>query len=233
MGIAHLLRGGRGLNGVQRLGGEVRVVEVFHSLQGEGVWAGVPMTFMRLAGCNAPGLGLGCVSWCDTRGSWDERGGRLLSVEELLGRVRYRRVCVTGGEPLLQAAGVAKLVAALAEREVRVHLETNGTLDWPQGEAVPAWVTVSPKPPLYGMAAGIAAMAAEVKIIYDAEMDAVSAGSASHLVAGIANRAPGAVICIQPEAGGGAQLAGRAAAFVLDHPEWRLSLQVHKILGIR
>lgn len=211
----------------------MRVVEVFHSLQGEGVWSGVPMTFIRLAGCNAPGLGLGCVSWCDTKGSWDERGGRPLEVEELLGRVRYRRVCVTGGEPLLQASGVAKLVAALADREVSVHLETNGTLDWPQGEATPAWVTVSPKPPLYGMAAGIAALADEVKVVYDAAFDAMSAAAAADLVGRIAEQAAGAVICIQPEAGGGGRLAGRAAAFVLDHSEWRLSLQLHKILGIR
>jgi len=211
----------------------VRIVEVFDSLQGEGVWAGVPMTFIRLAGCNGPQLGLGCVSWCDTVGSWAAGGGRLWEQEELLCRVRLPRVCVTGGEPLLQADGVADLVAALVSRRVKVHLETNGTLDWPRGRAAPAWVTVSPKPPLYDVATGVAGLAAEVKVIYDAEMDAMSPTSASRLVGRIVAQAPGAAVCIQPEASGGAPLARRAAAFVVGHPEWRLSLQVHKILGIR
>lgn len=211
----------------------MRIVEVFHSLQGEGVWAGVPMTFIRLAGCNAPQLGLGCVSWCDTAGSWEAAAGHLLGTEELLARVRLPRVCVTGGEPLLQAAGVAELVAALAAKGVKVHLETNGTLDWPQGKAAPDWVTVSPKPPLYDIAIGVAPLAAEVKVIYDAEVDAMAPAAAANLVRHIAEQAPGAVVCIQPEASGGVRLARRATAFVLDHPEWRLSLQVHKLLGIR
>ncbi len=211
----------------------MRVVEVFHSLQGEGVWAGVPMTFIRLAGCNGPQLGLGCVSWCDTAGSWDAAAGCLMETEEMVERVLLPRVCVTGGEPLLQAVGVAKLVAALATKGVKVHLETNGTLDWPQDEAAPEWITVSPKPPLYHIAGSIAARAAEVKIIYDAEMDALAPAEASRLMGHIAEQAPGAVVCIQPEASGGAQLARRTAAFVIGHPQWRLSLQVHKLLGIR
>ena len=47
----------------------VRVLEIFDSLQGEGYWTGTPMTFVRLAGCNASGLRLACTRWCDTRES--------------------------------------------------------------------------------------------------------------------------------------------------------------------
>ena len=57
----------------------LRVIEIFDSLQGEGYWTGVPMTFVRLAGCNAPELGLDCVRWCDTPESWDAGAGAELA----------------------------------------------------------------------------------------------------------------------------------------------------------
>ena len=66
----------------------MRVLEIFDSLQGEGYWSGVATTFVRLAGCNAPGLGLGCVRWCDTPDSWDPRAGEDLEAGEILDRVR-------------------------------------------------------------------------------------------------------------------------------------------------
>ena len=87
------------------------MIEIFDSLQGEGYWTGVPMTFVRLAGCNAPELGLDCVRWCDTPGSWAREPGAELEPEEILDRARLPRLCLTGGEPLLQTEGVVALVA--------------------------------------------------------------------------------------------------------------------------
>jgi 7-carboxy-7-deazaguanine synthase len=238
----------------------LRVVEIFASLQGEGCWTGVPMTFVRLAGCNAPELHLGCTRWCDTRDSWAPEAGEELDVGEVVRRVGLPRLCLTGGEPLLQVEGLGALVAEAHRRGIRVHVETNGTVDplpllgAPEHGGGFDWATVSPKPPDYFVAAGWEGRVDELKLIADQNLDAATAErlAAAH---------PGAVVCIQPvwaeaaagatseaecgrsadaaqEAGRRQTLAGResidrAVALVLQHPEWRLSLQTHKLLGIR
>jgi 7-carboxy-7-deazaguanine synthase len=101
----------------------VRVIEVFHSLQGEGPRTGERTTFIRTARCN-----LRC-SWCDTTYSFGP--GRERSIPSLLREVarnRTRNVCLTGGEPLLQAESVV-LVRALSDRKWTTVIETGGSLD--------------------------------------------------------------------------------------------------------
>lgn len=101
----------------------MRVIEVFHSLQGEGPLTGVRTTFIRTARCN-----LRCA-WCDTTYSFGP--GRERSIPSLLRDVsRYgtRHVCLTGGEPLLQRES-AELVRRLSERGVTTVVETGGSLD--------------------------------------------------------------------------------------------------------
>jgi 7-carboxy-7-deazaguanine synthase len=203
----------------------MRVLEVFDSLQGEGVWTGMPMTFVRLAGCNGPEEALGCVRWCDTPSSWDPSAGWETTVMEVASQVRLPRVCITGGEPLLQAEDVAALVQVLHERAVRVHLETNGTLPLAPGEA-PDWVTASPKPPAYQIHSALGPGVDEIKLVADAAFAPETAETLSHLH-------PRAQVCIQPEASEGEDAVRRAVTAVMSHPEWRLSLQTHKVLGIR
>jgi 7-carboxy-7-deazaguanine synthase len=209
------------------------------------------MTFVRLAGCNAPALGLECVSWCDTPGSWGPSTGRPMELEEILEQAHFPRLCLTGGEPLLQLEEVAGLIEAAERRFLRVHLETNGTID-PRpalcGDRGLAWATVSPKPPDYFIATGWEGLVDELKLVVDDRLDAATAErlAAAH---------PGAIVTIQPvwggaavpAAGGAVQGAGgtssataanserceRAVALVMAHPDWRLSLQTHKYLGIR
>jgi 7-carboxy-7-deazaguanine synthase len=135
--------------------------EVFSSLQGEGLYAGTRMTFIRFAGCTVgrpytreakQALGLNvyqerCEDWsgasfaCDT----DFRSKTKLSVEEIMklpAMDNAMRVCLTGGEPLMH--DLYPLLHALHEAEIKVHLETSGTIpvvkngNWD-------WVTVSPK----------------------------------------------------------------------------------------
>lgn len=202
----------------------LRVLEIFDSLQGEGYWTGIPMTFVRLAGCNAPELRLACTRWCDTRESWDPGAGEELTVGQIMGRSRLPRLCLTGGEPLLQTEGAVELLLEAHGRGMRVHVETNGTLDPPAGAGRSFdWVAVSPKPPDYRMARGWDGRVDELKLVADDSLDAATAErvAASH---------PEAVVFIQPESGTSAE---RAIALVMDHPEWRLSLQTHKLLGIR
>ncbi len=129
------------------------------------------MTFVRLAGCNAPELELGCTAWCDTAGGWDPGAGEELTVDEVVGRVHLPRLCLTGGEPLLQIDGLCELIEIAQGRGIRVHLETNGTVDplapLPEPASAPNgiqglqggagaaaalgfdWAVVSPKPPDY------------------------------------------------------------------------------------
>ena len=169
------------------------MIEIFDSLQGEGYWTGVPMTFVRLAGCNAPELGLNCLNWCDTPESWDPAAGEGMEAAEIVGRVRLPRLCLTGGEPLLQGDGVAELLAEAHRRGIRVHVETNGSVG-PVSEF--DWATVSPKPPRYLVAPGWKGRVDELKLVADEHLDAAAAErlAAAH---------PEAVVFIQPEYGEG------------------------------
>jgi 7-carboxy-7-deazaguanine synthase len=102
----------------------MKTSEIFPSIQGEGKGQGLVTTFVRLAGCN-----LRC-RWCDTRYAWD--GGEEQSVDAIAAEVRrlgVRRVCITGGEPLLQGEDLSELLATLAEEKFEIEIETNGTID--------------------------------------------------------------------------------------------------------
>jgi 7-carboxy-7-deazaguanine synthase len=100
----------------------MKVCEIFTSIQGESSYAGLPCTFVRLAGCN-----LRCV-YCDTRYSYEE--GSEMSVDEIMGRIKSAGVDlveVTGGEPLLQEE-TPLLIKALLDAGHTVLIETNGSM---------------------------------------------------------------------------------------------------------
>lgn len=102
----------------------MKVVEIFNSIEGEGVRAGYPCTFVRLYGCN-----LRC-SYCDSRYACEEDEYTVMSVEEILHAVdKYgcRRVTVTGGEPLWHQ-GIHTLLEKLGYSGYDVNVETNGSM---------------------------------------------------------------------------------------------------------
>lgn len=99
----------------------LKVLEIFHSIDGEGTRAGELTTFIRLAGCN-----LHC-RYCDTAYSISPKEWKEMSVEEVISKVQYRNVTVTGGEPLLQEDAWT-LCKRLAEQGHSVNIETNGTI---------------------------------------------------------------------------------------------------------
>lgn len=119
-------------------------------------------------------------------------------------------------------------------------METNGTVRPPRGtECRFDWVVVSPKPPDYVVAPEWAGCVDELKLVVDRHLEAAT-------VERLAAASPEAVVFLQPEAGKdtgtgtrGAETAryresrSRAITLVMEHPEWRLSLQIHKLLGIR
>jgi 7-carboxy-7-deazaguanine synthase len=101
----------------------LRVTEIFHSIQGESTWAGLPCTFIRLTGCP-----LRCV-WCDTAYSF--HGGERTSLEDIIARVEAfgtRLVEITGGEPLIHRNAFV-LATQLLDRGFTVLIETSGAID--------------------------------------------------------------------------------------------------------
>jgi 7-carboxy-7-deazaguanine synthase len=101
----------------------VRIIEVFHSIQGEGPFTGVRTSFIRTARCN-----LRC-SWCDTTYSFGP--GRERSIPSLIGEIKRHKThhaCLTGGEPLLQKESV-ELVSELSRQGYTTVIETGGSLD--------------------------------------------------------------------------------------------------------
>jgi 7-carboxy-7-deazaguanine synthase len=143
----------------------LKTIEIFASVQGEGLRQGEPTIFVRLAGCN-----LRC-GFCDTKRAW--RGGREMAVEKIVEEVgRLRRdypttwVCLTGGEPLAQ--DVRPLILRLRAEGYRVQIETNGT--FPPARLAD-WHSVSPKPPDYAVHPGFRKQAREVKLVVCRALD--------------------------------------------------------------
>lgn len=193
------------------------VVETFHSVQGEGVWAGSSAYFMRLAGCD-----VGCP-WCDTKHSWPMAHHPRQTVSDLVkGAIAARpfMVVITGGEPLMH--NLEALTAALSQAGLRVHLETSGAYAL-TGHF--SWITLSPKPfkpPL----PEIYPQANELKVVVNDYADLLWAKeSAKHI-------SSQAIKMLQPcwESQIGAKIV---MEYVLSNPEWRVSLQTHKYLGVR
>ena len=205
-------------------GGLLRVMEQFHSIQGEGVHTGRSAVFLRLAGCS-----VGCP-WCDTKVSWPAHGHPLVSVERLVDTVRQAQpalVVITGGEPLQQ--DLTSLCQALVPLAVPRHLETSGVA--PLSGAF-EWITLSPKrhhPPR----PALLERCHELKVVIHepADLDFAMAMAATCQTLGRSG-SPGPQLCVQPGAGSatGARLA---IHHVKRHPQWRLSLQTHKWLGLR
>lgn len=103
----------------------MKVVEIFKSIDGEGARAGLPVTFIRLAGCN-----LRC-RYCDTRYSYEDVKYKEMSVPEIVDAATVlglKSITLTGGEPLIHK-GVRDLIAALNRRQFKVNVETNGSVD--------------------------------------------------------------------------------------------------------
>ena len=206
------------------------VKEIFLTLQGEGAHSGRAAVFCRFAGCNlwsgreADRASAQC-RFCDTDfvGTDGTRGGRYEAAVDLAEAIEsewgatrdFRAVVLTGGEPLLQADDA--LLDALHARGFWIAVETNGTIAPPPGLD---WICVSPKA---GTELCIRS-GDELKLIYP------QAGAAPEDFAGLAFRR----FSLQPMDGPEiADNTARAVAYCLAHPQWQLSLQTHKTLGIR
>ena len=217
------------------------VKEIFYTLQGEGINAGRPAVFCRFAGCNLwsgheSGRATAVCTFCDTDfvGVGPD-GGRFATANDLADavlarwpatvvsapvgaspRVRPLVVC-TGGEPLLQLDDAA--VDALHARGFEVAVETNGTQDAPRGID---HICVSPK----ANAPLRLTRGTELKLVYpqlhpEAQPERFESLEFEHFL-------------LQPMDGPDVAANTRAAiAYCLAHPQWRLSVQTHKVIGVR
>ena len=211
-----------------------QIKEIFYTLQGEGANAGKPAVFCRFAGCNlwsgreADRASAVC-QFCDTDfvGTDGTLGARYDSADALAaqieklwpeGELGNRFVVLTGGEPLLQVDDA--LVAALHARHFKIAVETNGSLLAPEGID---WICVSPK----AGAPWLQRSGQELKLVWPQEGLAWSEAQAmqdlpfkNHYLQPQDNvlRTKNTEICI---------------ALCLQNPIWNLSLQTHKITGIR
>lgn len=208
------------------------VKEIFYTLQGEGAQAGRPAVFCRFAGCNLwSGLerqrSSAVCAFCDTDfvGTDGVGGGKFKTANALASAVEQcwpaannsdRFVVCTGGEPLLQLDETA--IAALHQRGFEIAVETNGTIAAPNGID---WICVSPK----GRAALVQTRGDELKLVYP-QLEA-EAQPEHFLALDFKHR------YLQPmDSPQQAQNTAAAIDYCLRHPQWKLSLQTHKIIGI-
>ena len=191
------------------------------TLQGEGAHTGRACVFLRFAACN-----LACT-WCDT--DFRPEGATRMTAEEIVARLRAldtsdtRRVIVTGGEPTLQWDD--EVAGAIRGAGFTVHMESNGTRPL---AGVVDWLTISPKPQFHpaSLALTDALHADEVKVVID---DTVDADALDRYAA----RYRCEHYFVQPcqDARYDHHLA-RALALIQARPRWRLSLQIHKLVGV-
>ena len=198
-----------------------KVNEIFFTLQGEGAHSGIPAVFVRFSGCN-----LRCP-WCDT----DFTNYTPMTAEQIVKEVRElydmpnerHKMCVlTGGEPSLQVD--KPLIDALHDAGFYICIETNGTRPLPQGID---WITCSPKE---GTKIALKQVN-EVKVVFTGTYEQLKA---EHWL-------------LQPLRYTGEWLMENVDAwendrndnlddtvrYILTHPFWRLSIQLHKIVGLR
>jgi 7-carboxy-7-deazaguanine synthase (Cx14CxxC type) len=206
------------------------VKEIFLTLQGEGAHAGRTAVFCRFSGCNLwtgreQDRATAVCKFCDTDfvGTDGTLGGRYANADDLAeaiaaqwkGPQNHRYTVLTGGEPLLQVD--TALIDALHARGFTIAIETNGTIEPPPGLD---WICVSPK-------AGselVVRKGHELKLVYP------QAENSPEDFAGLEFER----FSLQPMDGPDiAQSTQAAIAYCLRHPQWRLSVQTHKTLGIR
>ncbi len=207
------------------------VKEIFYTLQGEGFHAGRPAVFCRFSGCNLwsgreADRETAACNFCDTDfvGTDGDGGGRFTDAESLARSIASiwpsasggsPFVVFTGGEPLLQLDDL--LIAALHAKGFKLAVETNGTITAPAGLD---WICVSPK----GTAPVVLRQGNELKLVYpqsNAHPEQFSDWMFEHFY-------------LQPLDGPNhAENVRSTIDYCLANPRWQLSLQSHKIIGIR
>lgn len=193
------------------------VMEHFYTIQGEGYHQGRAAYFIRLGGCD-----VGCV-WCDVKESWDAdkhpKYG-VMSLKSEVSKTPAEMVVITGGEPLMH--NLDELTAELQQAGLQTNIETSGSSplsgNW-------NWICLSPKKfkePL----PEVIDVADELKIIVFNRSDFAWAEKYAALVS------PNCKLYLQPEWSKAAEMTPMIVDYIKAHPQWELSLQIHKYINV-
>lgn len=196
---------------------QLPVMEAFYTLQGEGFHQGRAAYFIRLGGCD-----VGCV-WCDVKESWDESAHPKLNVTDIVSEAaKYpgRLAVITGGEPLLHQLDT--LTAALQAQGFETNIETSGSSPlsghW-------NWICLSPKK-FKAPLPEIVPLANELKVVVFNKHDFTWAESFA------AKASPHCKLYLQPEWSKADEVTPLIVDYIKSHPQWELSLQVHKYINV-
>ncbi len=193
------------------------VMEHFYTLQGEGYHQGRAAYFIRLGGCD-----VGCV-WCDVKDSWDADRHPLLKIGDLLAAIEQtpaKLIVITGGEPLMHDLGA--LTAALKNKGYELNIETSGAYPlsgkWD-------WICLSPKK-FKAPLPTVMPFANELKVVIFNGSDFDWAEKYKALVSKTCR------LYLQPEWDRSAIVTPLIIDYIKEHPEWELSMQLHKYINV-
>lgn len=193
------------------------VMESFYTLQGEGLYQGHAAYFIRLGGCD-----VGC-HWCDVKDSWDAAKHPKVSIAEIVSVASQypgRLAVITGGEPLMH--NLDGLCKALHKAGFRTHMETSGSSPlsgkWD-------WITLSPKK-FKAPLPDICRQANELKVVIFNKSDFAWAEKYAALAGKHCK------LYLQPEWERAAEMTPLIVDYIKAHPQWTLSVQVHKYINV-
>ena len=193
------------------------LMEAFYSLQGEGFYKGTAAYFIRLGGCD-----VGC-HWCDVKESWAAEAHPLVPVDTIVtdALAHSKTMIITGGEPLMWNLDL--LTEKLRAAGARTHIETSGahalsgTFDW---------ICLSPKK-IKRPVGDVLQKANELKMVIYNNNDFLFAEEMAARVS------PDCLLYLQPEWSKRNKVIPKIVDYVMAHPQWKASLQMHKYLDIR
>jgi len=193
------------------------VMEHFYTIQGEGFHQGKAAYFIRLGGCD-----VGCV-WCDVKDSWDASKHPLLNIDDLMSTIEKtpaKLVVITGGEPLMH--DLTYITCALQAKGFQTNIETSGSSplsgNW-------NWICLSPKK-FKAPVPEILPFANELKVVIFNKSDFDWAEKYAALVS------PDCKLYLQPEWDKASIVTPLIIDYVKAHPNWELSLQIHKYINV-
>ena len=193
------------------------LMEAFYTLQGEGFYKGTAAYFIRLGGCD-----VGC-HWCDVKESWTAEAHPLVPVDTIVAEAlaHSKTIIITGGEPLMW--NLTLLTEKLKAGGARTHIETSGAHplsgSWD-------WICLSPKK-IKRPVGDVLQKANELKMVIYNNHDFIFAEEMATQVS------PECLLYLQPEWSKRAEVMLKIVDYVMAHPQWKASLQMHKYLDIR
>jgi 7-carboxy-7-deazaguanine synthase len=198
-------------------GTQLPLMEEFYTIQGEGFHTGKAAYFIRLGGCD-----VGC-HWCDVKESWNAEMHALTYADKIIenaGKHPSKAVVVTGGEPLIY--NLDYLTAGLQQNGIKTFIETSGAYPlsghWD-------WICLSPKK-FKAPTKNVAEHADELKVIIFNKSDFAFAEENAKLVS------PDCKLFLQPEWSKSKEMTPLIVDYVMNNPQWEISLQTHKYLNI-